>query len=161
MGKRKQTIFKKRWFDISTEYQINQRHLVPFHQTQLHKYRGYSTEYQINQRHLVPFHQTQLYNTEGTVLPIICTLWEGNQLINHKSTVSAVMLLNRTGGVVRALKPPLGGQHPVLGQVGGGWALEISTFLGPKWHSPICSMPFHRAQKSLDFQGPTSSHLLS
>jgi hypothetical protein len=27
------------------------------------------------------------------------------------------------------------------------------TFLGPKWHSPIGSMSFHRAQKSLDFQG--------
>jgi hypothetical protein len=33
------------------------------------------------------------------------------------------------------------------GQVGGGWALEISSFLGPKWHSPVSSMPFHRAQK--------------
>ncbi len=31
--------------------------------------------------------------------------------------------------------------------------------LGPKWHSPIGSMPFHRAQKSLDFQGPTPSYL--
>jgi hypothetical protein len=122
---------------------------------------GTGRSLQIHQRHLVPFHQTQLYNTEGTVLPIIYTLWEGNQLISHKFTVIAVMLLNRTGGVVRALKPPLGGQHPVLGQVGGGWALEISTFLGPKWHSPIGSMPFHRAQKSLDFQGPTPSHLLS
>ncbi len=27
------------------------------------------------------------------------------------------------------------GTHPLLGQVGGGWALEIVTFLGPvKWH---------------------------
>jgi hypothetical protein len=24
---------------------------------------------------------------------------------------------------------------PLLGQVGGGWALEISSFLCPKWHS--------------------------
>jgi hypothetical protein len=46
---------------------------------------------------------------------------------------------------------------PLLGQVGGGWALEISTFLGPKWHSPNGSIQFHRAQKSLDFQGPTPS----
>jgi len=37
----------------------------------------------------------------------------------------------------------------------GGCALEILTFLGPKWHSPIGSCPF-RAQKSLDFQGPPS-----
>jgi hypothetical protein len=40
------------------------------------------------------------------------------------------------------------------------FALEISTFLGPKWHSPDGSMPFHRAQKSLYFQGPTASHLV-
>ncbi len=37
--------------------------------------------------------------------------------------------------------------YPLLGQVEGG-------FLGPKWHSPIGSMSFHRAQKTLDFQGP-------
>ncbi len=41
--------------------------------------------------------------------------------------------------------------YPLLGQVGGGWALEFSSFLGPKWHSPIGSMPFHRAQKTLEF----------
>jgi hypothetical protein len=34
----------------------------------------------------------------------------------------------------------------------------ITIFLGPKWHSPIGSLPFHRAQKTLEFQGPTSSH---
>ncbi len=33
--------------------------------------------------------------------------------------------------------------------------LCISTFLGPKWHSLMGSMPFYGAQKSLDFQGPT------
>jgi hypothetical protein len=38
--------------------------------------------------------------------------------------------------------------NSLLGQVGGVWALEISTFLGPK---------FHRAQKSLDFP-PTYPH---
>ncbi len=37
--------------------------------------------------------------------------------------------------------------------MGGGWVLEISTFLGPKWHS-IRSMSIYRAQKSLNFQGP-------
>ncbi len=36
----------------------------------------------------------------------------------------------------------------------------ISTFLGPKWHSPVCSIPFHRAQKSLDFQGPTPTQMV-
>ncbi len=41
---------------------------------------------------------------------------------------------------------------PLLWKVGGGWPLEISTFLGPKWHSSKSTMPFHRAQKSLDFQ---------
>ncbi len=35
---------------------------------------------------------------------------------------------------------------PLLGLVGVGWALEISTFLGPKWHSPNGLMPYHRAQ---------------
>ncbi len=46
---------------------------------------------------------------------------------------------------------------PLRGQVGGCWSLEISSFLGPKWDAPIGSMPFHRAQKTLDFQGPTPS----
>ncbi len=50
---------------------------------------------------------------------------------------------------------------PLLEQVGGGWTLEISSFLGPKRHSPIGSMPVHRAQKTLDFQGPTPSQLPS
>jgi hypothetical protein len=27
--------------------------------------------------------------------------------------------------------------YPLLGVVGGGWALEFSSFLGPKWHLPI------------------------
>jgi hypothetical protein len=43
---------------------------------------------------------------------------------------------------------------PLLGQVGGGWALEISSFLGPKWHSPIGLLPFYRAQKNSQFPGP-------
>ncbi len=37
--------------------------------------------------------------------------------------------------------------YPLLRQVGGSWAEEISSFLGPKWHSPI--------------SGPTPSHLPS
>ncbi len=44
--------------------------------------------------------------------------------------------------------------YPLLGQVGGGWILEILSFLGPKWHPPIGSMPFHGTQKTLNFQGP-------
>jgi hypothetical protein len=43
-------------------------------------------------------------------------------------------------------------------EVGGGWALEFSSFLGPKWPLPIGSLPFHRAQKTLEFQCPTPSH---
>ncbi len=46
-------------------------------------------------------------------------------------------------------------ENQLLGKVGGGWALEVST----KSHSPNDSMPFYMAQKSLDFQGPTHSHL--
>jgi hypothetical protein len=61
-------------------------------------------------------------------------------------------------GVVWALKSP---SAPLRGLVGGGWALEISSLLGPKRHSSIGSMPFHRAQKTLNLQGPTSSHLPS
>ncbi len=34
------------------------------------------------------------------------------------------------------------GAYPLLGEVGGGWALEFLSFLGPKWHLPIRSMPF-------------------
>jgi hypothetical protein len=105
-----------------------------------------------------------------------------------------VMLLNCTGGVVWALKPPedtplhpvkvtrrlLYIKLPVYLQYdfyvylmifdacisitwanGREWALEISSFLGPKWHSPIGLIPFHRAQKTFDFKGPTPSHLPS
>ncbi len=38
--------------------------------------------------------------------------------------------------------------YPLLGEVGGGWALEFPSFLGPKWKSPIGSFPFHRDQNS-------------
>jgi hypothetical protein len=38
--------------------------------------------------------------------------------------------------------------------------LETWNFLGPKWHSHDGSMPFHRAQKSLDFRGPTPSQVM-
>ncbi len=37
----------------------------------------------------------------------------------------------------------------LLEQVGGGWALEILSLLGPKWYLPIGLMPFQRAQKNL------------
>jgi hypothetical protein len=37
----------------------------------------------------------------------------------------AVMLLNRSGGVVSAPKSP---SDPLRGQVGGGWAIEIESF---------------------------------
>ncbi len=36
---------------------------------------------------------------------------------------------------------------PLLGQVGGGWALKIKSFLGPKWHLPNGLMPFHISNK--------------
>jgi hypothetical protein len=48
--------------------------------------------------------------------------------------------------------------YTLLGEVGGGWALEFPSFLGPKWLSPIGSLPFHRAQKTREFQGPTPSN---
>ncbi len=44
--------------------------------------------------------------------------------------------------------------YPVRGQVGGGWALNIESFLGPvKWHQADRRVPFG-AQKTQDFQGP-------
>ncbi len=39
-----------------------------------------------------------------------------------------------------------------------GWTLEISNFLGPKWHLPIGSMPFHRPKNSR-LPGPNPSRL--
>jgi hypothetical protein len=44
---------------------------------------------------------------------------------------------------------------------GRGLGPRNLEFLGTKWHSPICLMSFHRAQKTFDFQGPTPSHLPS
>jgi hypothetical protein len=33
-------------------------------------------------------------------------------------------------------------ENPPRGQVGGGWALEIDTFMGPvKWHRAVRRMP--------------------
>ncbi len=47
--------------------------------------------------------------------------------------------------------------YPLLGEVGGVWALEFPSFLGPKWNSPIGSFPFHRAQKTQEFHPPPTS----
>jgi hypothetical protein len=49
-------------------------------------------------------------------------------------------------------------ENPLRGQVGGGWALEIETILGPvKRCRAFRRVPFG-TQKSLDL-GPTPSHL--
>jgi hypothetical protein len=49
--------------------------------------------------------------------------------------------------------------YPLLGQVEGGWALELESFLGHvKWHRADRRVPFG-TQKSRDFQGSTPSHL--
>jgi hypothetical protein len=46
--------------------------------------------------------------------------------------------------------------HPLLGQVGWGWALEISSFLGPvKWHQADGRVPFG-AQKTRNFRAQPS-----
>ena len=50
---------------------------------------------------------------------------------------------------------------PLLGEVGGGWALEFPSYLGPTWNSPIGWTPFHRAQKTQNSRAqppPTSPH---
>ncbi len=45
--------------------------------------------------------------------------------------------------------------YPLLGQGGGGWALEISSFWAPNGtRLYIGSMPFHRVQKTLEFLLP-------
>jgi hypothetical protein len=41
------------------------------------------------------------------------------------------------------------------GEVGGGWALEFLSFLGPvKWERAVRRVPFG-ARKTWEFQGPT------
>ncbi len=45
--------------------------------------------------------------------------------------------------------------NPLRGQVGECWPWK---FLGPQWYLPFGLIPFYRAQKSLDFHGPTPSH---
>jgi hypothetical protein len=47
--------------------------------------------------------------------------------------------------------------YPLQGEVGGGWALEFESFLGPvKWHRANRRVPFG-AQKALEFHGPAPS----
>ncbi len=49
--------------------------------------------------------------------------------------------------------------YPLQGQVGGGWALELESLLGPvKWDRADRRVPFG-AQKTQKLQGPTPSHL--
>ncbi len=46
---------------------------------------------------------------------------------------------------------------PLRGQLGGGWGLEIDTFLGPvKWHRAVGRVPFW-AQKFEMYIGKTFS----
>ena len=49
------------------------------------------------------------------------------------------------------------GAYTLRGEVGGGWALEFPSFLGPvKWERADRRVPFG-AQKTREFQGPTGS----
>ena len=48
--------------------------------------------------------------------------------------------------------------YTLRGEVGGGWALEFPSFLGPvKWERADRRVPFG-AQKTREFQGPTPSN---
>jgi hypothetical protein len=48
--------------------------------------------------------------------------------------------------------------YPLRGEVGGGWALEFESFLGPViWERADRRVPFG-AQKNFHFRGPSSSH---
>ncbi len=50
--------------------------------------------------------------------------------------------------------------YPLWGEVGGGWALELESVLGPvKWYWADRRVPFG-TQKTREFQGPTPSHFL-
>ncbi len=50
------------------------------------------------------------------------------------------------------------GAYTLRGEVGGGWALEFPSFLGPvKCERADRRVPFG-AQKTREFQGPTPSH---
>ena len=50
------------------------------------------------------------------------------------------------------------GAYTLRGEVGGGWALEFPSFLGPvKWERADRRVPFG-AQKTRELQGPTPSH---
>ncbi len=80
----------------------------------------------------------------------------------RRITVTPSSLATRIYGHMIYMAPyimPLMRENPSRGQVGGDWALEINTFLGPvKWQQAVRRVPF-RAQKSQDLQGPTPSHL--
>ncbi len=46
--------------------------------------------------------------------------------------------------------------YPLWGEVGGGWALEFSSFLGPvKWHGAYRRVPFG-AQMALAIWAPNA-----
>jgi hypothetical protein len=52
------------------------------------------------------------------------------------------------------------GANSLPGQVGGGWALEIETFLGPvKWHCPLgeCHLGPKKVEISRAQPPPTSA----
>jgi hypothetical protein len=44
--------------------------------------------------------------------------------------------------------------YPYLGKVGGVWALEFSSFLGPKWQSSIARCHFTGPKKLQKIPGP-------
>jgi hypothetical protein len=49
---------------------------------------------------------------------------------------------------------------PLQGQVGGGWTLEIETFLGPaKWRRAARRVPFGAQKKSYRTVTPLPPHL--
>jgi hypothetical protein len=51
--------------------------------------------------------------------------------------------------------------NPLLGQVGGGWVLEILIFWGPKKTLTWRLYAIYQGPKKYKFQGPTPSHLPS
>ncbi len=46
-----------------------------------------------------------------------------------------------------SISPEYGKHCDTVSLLAPGYPLHSDTFFGPKWHSPVGSMPFHRAQK--------------
>ncbi len=88
----------------------------------------------------------------------------GLLVIMHRRRILCTLQLHltagRTSSFMHLLLHPLS-MGPETSLVGSSASNHLCTYdlYSPKWHLPIGLMPFHKAQKTLKFQGPTPSHL--